>query len=96
LACPSIPASLGWRLGGARYTDDAFGIADEATALAGLRIGRDRGYWSTVRAGAGPFVAMTYRTSAGPTSGASRSAASCGAATDPRVPGAATSGYERR
>ncbi len=54
-------AGLGWRLGGARYTDDAFGIADEATALAGLRIGRDLGYWSTVRAGAGPFLAVTYR-----------------------------------
>ncbi|HEX7838029.1 MAG TPA: hypothetical protein VF469_11230, partial [Kofleriaceae bacterium] len=52
---------LGWRLGGARYTDDALGLADEATALLGLRIGRDRGYWSTVRAGAGPFVAVTYR-----------------------------------
>jgi acylglycerol lipase len=54
-------AGLGWRLGGAAYADDAFGIADEATALAGLRIGRDRGYWSTVRAGSGPFVAVTYR-----------------------------------
>jgi hypothetical protein len=47
--------------GGETYADDAFGIADEATALAGLRIGRDRGYWSTVRAGAGPFAAVTYR-----------------------------------
>lgn len=52
---------LGWRLGGAHYADDAFGLTDEATALLGLRIGRDRGYWSTVRAGAGPFVAVTYR-----------------------------------
>jgi alpha-beta hydrolase superfamily lysophospholipase len=54
-------AGLGWRLGGAAYTEDAFGLADEATALAGLRLGRDHGYWSTVRAGAGPFVAVTYR-----------------------------------
>jgi len=54
-------AGLGWRLGGARYPGDALGIADEATALVGLRIGRDLGYWSTVRAGAGPFVAVTYR-----------------------------------
>ncbi|MEO7736338.1 MAG: alpha/beta hydrolase, partial [Kofleriaceae bacterium] len=54
-------AGLGWRLGGARYAGDAFGLADEATALLGLRVGRDRGYWSTVRAGAGPFVALTYR-----------------------------------
>ncbi|HEX2685625.1 MAG TPA: alpha/beta hydrolase [Kofleriaceae bacterium] len=54
-------AGLGRRLGGADYADDAFGIADEATALAGIRLGRDRGYWSTVRAGAGPFVAVSYR-----------------------------------
>jgi acylglycerol lipase len=54
-------AGLGWRLGGARYAGDAFGLADEVTALVGLRIGRDLGYWSTVRAGAGPFVAVTYR-----------------------------------
>jgi acylglycerol lipase len=54
-------AGLGWRLGGAKYTGDAFGIADEVTALAGLRLGRDLGYWSTVRAGAGPFVAVSYR-----------------------------------
>jgi acylglycerol lipase len=54
-------AGLGWRLGGARYADDAFGVADEATALVGLRLGRDVGYWGRVRAGAGPFVALTYR-----------------------------------
>jgi len=52
---------VGWRLGGARYAGDAFGLADEATGLLGLRIGRDVGYWSRVRAGAGPFVAVTYR-----------------------------------
>jgi acylglycerol lipase len=52
---------LGWRLGGATYPGDAFGLADEATALAGVRLGRDQRYWSTVRAGAGPFVAVTYR-----------------------------------
>ncbi|HET9622611.1 MAG TPA: alpha/beta hydrolase [Kofleriaceae bacterium] len=54
-------AGLGWRLGGPRYRDDAFGLADEASALVGLRLGRDRAYWSSVRAGAGPFVAVTYR-----------------------------------
>jgi len=54
-------AGLGWRLGGARYAGDAFGIADEATGLVGLRIGRDHSYWSTVQAGAGPFLAVTYR-----------------------------------
>jgi hypothetical protein len=47
--------------GGARYAGDAFGVADEATALIGLRLGRDVGYWGRVRAGAGPFVALTYR-----------------------------------
>lgn len=56
-----VRGGLGWRLGGARYTDDAFGIADELTALAGLRLGRDRRYWSTVRAGAGPYLAVTYQ-----------------------------------
>ena len=35
------------------------GFADEARALLGLRLGRDVGYWSTVRAGTGPFVAAT-------------------------------------
>ncbi len=54
-------AGLGWRLGGERYAGDALGLADEATALVGLRLGRDTGYWSTVRAGAGPFVALGYR-----------------------------------
>ncbi|HEY0987303.1 MAG TPA: alpha/beta hydrolase [Kofleriaceae bacterium] len=54
-------AGLGWWRGGARYTDDAFGLADEATGLAGLRFGRDVGYWGRVRAGAGPFIALTYR-----------------------------------
>jgi alpha-beta hydrolase superfamily lysophospholipase len=54
-------AGLGWRLGGAAYAGDAFGIADEVTALAGLRLGRDQAYWSTVLAGAGPFLAVTYR-----------------------------------
>ncbi|HET7502056.1 MAG TPA: alpha/beta hydrolase [Kofleriaceae bacterium] len=53
-------AGLGWRLGGDRYAGDAFGLADEVTALAGLRLGRDQAYWSTVRAGAGPFVAVSY------------------------------------
>jgi hypothetical protein len=54
-------ASIGWRLGGDEYAGDAFGIADEAGAALGLRIGRDRRYWATTTAGAGPFVAVTYR-----------------------------------
>lgn len=54
-------ASLGWRLGGAAYADDALGIADEAGALLGLRLGRDLRYWPTTAAGAGPFVAVSYK-----------------------------------
>ena len=54
-------AGLGWRLGGPSYAGDALGLADEATALLGLRIGRDVAYWRPVRAGAGPFLAVTYR-----------------------------------
>lgn len=54
-------AGLAWRLTGAAYADDALGLADEASALIGLRLGRDRRYWSTVAAGAGPFLAVTYR-----------------------------------
>lgn len=54
-------AGAAWRLTGARYADTAIGGADEASALLGVRLGRDRRYWSTVAAGAGPFVALTYR-----------------------------------
>jgi hypothetical protein len=54
-------AGLAWRLTGDAYADDALGVADEASALVGLRLGRDRRYWSTVAAGAGPFLALTYR-----------------------------------
>ena len=54
-------ASLAWRLGGDEYAEDALGLADEASALVGLRLGPDIGYWSSVRAGAGPFIALTYR-----------------------------------
>ncbi len=54
-------ASVAWRLGGAAYMDDAFGIADEAGGVLGVRIGRDRRYWPTAAAGAGPFLAATYR-----------------------------------
>lgn len=56
-----LRGGIGWRLTGPDYAGDAFGIADELTAFAGLRIGRDVRYWSTVRSGTGPFVAVTYR-----------------------------------
>jgi hypothetical protein len=54
-------AGLAWRLGGDEYGDDALGLADEASALLGVRLGRDRHYWSEVTAGVGPYLAATYR-----------------------------------
>ena len=51
--------TAGWRLAGADYASDA-GISDELTALAGLRLGRDR-RWGEYVAGKGPFVAVSYR-----------------------------------
>jgi alpha-beta hydrolase superfamily lysophospholipase len=52
---------LGWRLSGDRYASDAHGIADEMTALVGVRLGRDRRYWAHVVAGGGPYLAVTYQ-----------------------------------
>src|SRR5262249_21143263 len=46
---------------GARYTGDAAGVADEASGLVGVRLGRDRRYWAKISAGGGPFLALTYR-----------------------------------
>lgn len=54
-------AGVAWALGGDDYADDAFGIADEASALVGVRLGRDRRYWGSVVAGGGPYLAFTYR-----------------------------------
>jgi acylglycerol lipase len=54
-------AGLAWRLGGAAYADDAFGLADEAGALVGVRLGRDRRHWADVTAGAGPYLGVSYR-----------------------------------
>ncbi|MCE9572858.1 MAG: lysophospholipase [Deltaproteobacteria bacterium] len=53
-------ASIAWRLGGHAYADHAL-LGDENAALLGLRLGRDRRYWGSVIAGAGPFLAVTYR-----------------------------------
>lgn len=53
--------SLGWRLGGDAYADEALGPADEVGAVFGIRFGRDRRYWGSVVAGAGPLIAVTYR-----------------------------------
>lgn len=52
--------SVGWALGGPGYAGDAHGIADELTALVGVRLGRDQA-WGEFRAGHGPFVAFGYR-----------------------------------
>jgi glyoxylase-like metal-dependent hydrolase (beta-lactamase superfamily II) len=52
--------SVGWALGGPGYMRDAHGIADELTALVGVRLGRDRA-WGDYRAGHGPYLAVTYR-----------------------------------
>ena len=54
-------AGLAWTLSGDAYADDALGLADEVSALAGVRLGRDRRYWGSVVAGAGPYLAYTYR-----------------------------------
>jgi alpha-beta hydrolase superfamily lysophospholipase len=53
-------AGLGWRVSGPHYASDAHGIADEATALLGIRIGRDRRYWADLAGGGGPYLAATY------------------------------------
>ena len=50
---------LAWR-SGRTSSEQAFGSADELTALVGLRLGRDRA-WGKVRAGHGPYVAASYR-----------------------------------
>jgi len=50
----------GWALGGPAYARDARGIADELTALIGVRLGGDRA-WGDYRAGHGPYLALGYR-----------------------------------
>jgi hydroxyacylglutathione hydrolase len=52
--------SVGWALGGRGYASDAHGIADELTALVGVRLGRDHA-WGDYHAGHGPYLAVTYR-----------------------------------
>jgi alpha-beta hydrolase superfamily lysophospholipase len=54
-------AGLAWSLSSVQYIGDAFGVADEASALLGVRIGRDRRYWGSAVAGGGPFAAFTYQ-----------------------------------
>lgn len=53
-----MPASAG---GSAAHATGVTRSGSPTRALLALRVGRDRGYWRTVRAGAGPFVALTYR-----------------------------------
>jgi len=52
-------AAGGWRLGGVRYSASSLPV-DELTALAGVRLGRDRP-WGRVVAGRGPYLAGTYQ-----------------------------------
>ena len=52
--------AIGFRLNHGGPGTSVLGIADEANALLGLRLGRDLRYWSDVRAGQGPFLAGTY------------------------------------
>jgi acylglycerol lipase len=51
---------LGWHLNQGGPGTSAAGIADDAFALVGLRLGRDVRYWADVFAGDGPFLAATY------------------------------------
>jgi glyoxylase-like metal-dependent hydrolase (beta-lactamase superfamily II) len=52
--------AVGWALGGPGYAGDAHGVADELTALIGVRLGGDHA-WGDYRAGHGPYLAFTYR-----------------------------------
>jgi len=49
-----------WKLNAGGPSTTALSIADEATALAGVRLGRDRRYWQDAHAGGGPFLGFTY------------------------------------
>lgn len=53
-------ASAAWTVHGTEPMIRALGVADEVSAMAGLRLGRDRPYWSRVSAGSGPFVGATW------------------------------------
>ncbi len=53
--------ALAWRLSGDAYEGDALGLADEASAFLGVRLGRDRRYWADVVAGGGPFIGLGWR-----------------------------------
>jgi hypothetical protein len=53
-------ASLAWRLNEGGPGTRALGLADEARAFAGVRLGRDLRYWADVSAGQGPFLGVTY------------------------------------
>jgi hypothetical protein len=54
-------AELAWRLGGDAYAADARGLADEASAFLGVRLGKDRRYWADTRSGSGLYVGFVYR-----------------------------------
>ena len=56
-----LRGNLAWVRGGQSYINTAHGIADELTALVGVRLGRDLPYWAKTIAGTGPYLALTYR-----------------------------------
>lgn len=51
---------VAWKITSGGPGTSALGFADEATALVGARLGRDRRYWQDVHAGGGPFLGLTY------------------------------------
>jgi acylglycerol lipase len=51
---------LGFRINHGGPGSSVLGVADEATALVGVRLGRELAYWADVAAGQGPFLAGTY------------------------------------
>ena len=53
-------AGVAWHVNHGGPGSGAFGIADEASAFAGVRLGRDVRYWAEVDAGGGPFIGVTY------------------------------------
>ncbi|MDB4955321.1 MAG: alpha/beta hydrolase fold protein [Myxococcales bacterium] len=52
--------NMSFQLTGTQYINKA-AIGSEASALLGIRFGRDTSYWANAVAGTGPYVAFTYR-----------------------------------
>jgi acylglycerol lipase len=52
--------ALAWRWNHGGPGTSTLGLADEASAFVGVRVGRDTRYWQDVHAGGGPFLGGTY------------------------------------